>query len=270
MQENMNKIFEYLVLYGLNIVFAALIFFIGKMLARFISNLVETIMEKTHIEKTLASFVKNLTYFGLMAFVIIAALGKLGVETTSLIAMLGAAGLAVGLALQGSLANFAAGVLIVLFKPFKVGDFIAVADTMGTVKEIQIFCTILDHFDNRRIIVPNAKITGDSITNFSAIEKRRVDLVFGISYSDNIKTAKEALQKVVDSDPRVLKDPAPVIAVSELADSSVNLVCRPWVKPGDYWAVYFDTLENGKMELEKNGITIPFPQRDVHMYQEKA
>jgi small conductance mechanosensitive channel len=204
-----------------------------------------------------------------MVFVVIAALNKLGVQTTSFIAIIGAAGLAVGLALQGSLANFAAGVLLIIFKPFKVGDFIAAAGTLGTVKEIQIFNTVLDHFDNRRIVVPNAKLTGDNITNFSAIEKRRVDLVFGISYSDNIKKAKEALEKVVTSDSRVLKDPKPVIAVSELADSSVNLVCRPWVKPGDYWDVYFDTLEKGKMELENNGITIPFPQRDVHMYQEK-
>lgn len=270
MQENMNKIFEYLVLYGLNIVFAALIFFVGKILARFISNLVETIMDKTHIEKTLVSFLKNLTYFGLMTFVVIAALGKLGVETTSLIAMLGAAGLAVGLALQGSLANFAAGVLIIFFRPFKVGDFISGGGVMGTVEEIQIFCTILNAPDNRREIIPNSKLMGDNITNFSAIPQRRVDLVFGISYKDDIQKAKNVLEDVLAADSRILKSPAPVIAVSALGSSSVDIVCRPWVKPVDYWSVYFDTLEKGKIALENNGITIPFPQSDVHIYQEKA
>lgn len=269
MSEWIDKIWGYVVQYGLSLIAAILILVIGKWLARIISRVVEKLMIKANVEKTLASFVKNITYIGLMVFVVIAALNKIGVQTTSLIAIIGAAGLAVGLALQGSLANFAAGIMLIIFKPFKVGDFIQAAGTMGTVVEIQIFNTILDHFDNRRIVVPNSKITSDNVTNFSAIEKRRVDLVFGISYNDDIKKAKETLEKVVSSDPRVLKDPKPVIAVSELGDSSVNLVCRPWVKPQDYWSVYFDTLENGKIELENNGITIPFPQRDVHIYQEK-
>ena len=269
MQETWEKIYTYLITYGFNLLAAILIFVVGKWLARLVSNIIEKLMIKANTEKTLASFVKHISYFGFLVFVIIAALSKVGIETTSLIAVIGAAGLAVGLALQGSLANFAAGILLILFKPFKVGDFVEAGGTVGTVKEIQIFCTVLDHFDNRRIVIPNAKITGDNITNFSAIEKRRIDLVFGISYSDNIKVAKETLERVVVADSRVLKDPKPVIAVSELGDSSVNLVCRPWVKPGDYWAVYFDTLEKGKLELEKNGITIPFPQRDVHLYQEK-
>ncbi len=270
MQENMDKIFSYLVLYGLNVVFAALIFFIGKFIARFVSRLVEQMMDKVHVEKTLVSFLKNLTYIGLMVVVIIAALGKLGVQTTSLIAVLGAAGLAVGLALQGSLSNFAAGVLIIFFRPFKVGDFIAGGGTMGTVAEIQIFCTILNAPDNRKEIVPNSKLMGDNITNFSAIEQRRVDLVFSISYKDDIETAKKVLGAIVAADTRVLKYPEPVIAVSALGSSSVDIVCRPWVKPEDYWAVHFDTLEKGKVALEKNGITIPFPQSDVHIYQEKA
>ena len=269
MEAMLDKIYGYGAEYGLRFVVAILIFLIGKWLAGVLSRILEKLMIKANVEKTLASFTKHIAYVALLVFVIIAALGNLGIQTTSFIAVIGAAGLAVGLALQGSLANFAAGVLIILFKPFKVGDFIAAAGTMGTVVEIQIFNTILDHFDNRRIIIPNSKLTGDNITNFSAIEKRRVDLVFGISYSDNIKKAKEALEKVVTSDPRVLKDPKPVIAVSELGNSSVNLVCRPWVKPQDYWNVYFDTLEKGKLELEKNGITIPFPQQDVHLFQEK-
>lgn len=270
MEEMVDKLYGYVAQYGLSFVAAILIFVVGKWLAHLVANIIEKLLIKTKVEKTLASFAKHITYTALLVFVIIAALGKLGVQTTSFIAVIGAAGLAIGLALQGSLANFAAGILLIIFKPFKVGDFIEAGGTMGTVKEIQIFCTVLDHFDNRRIVIPNSKITNDNITNFSAIEKRRVDLVFGISYSDNIKTAKEALEKVVASDDRVLKDPKPVVAVSELGDSSVNLVCRPWVKPQDYWSVYFDTLEKGKIALEKNGITIPFPQRDVHIYQEKS
>jgi len=217
--------------YGLSLVAAILIFIIGKWVARMLSNVLEKLMTRAHIEKTLVSFAKNIAYVGMLVFVIIAALGKLGVQTTSFIAVIGAAGLAVGLALQGSLANFASGVLIIIFKPFKVGDFIVAAGTMGTVVEIQIFTTVLNGPDNRKEVVPNAQITGGNIINFSAIERRRIDLAFGISYSDNIKTAKEALERVVTSDPRVLKDPKPVIAASELGDSSVNLVCRPFVKP---------------------------------------
>ncbi|MCK5494564.1 MAG: mechanosensitive ion channel [Candidatus Omnitrophica bacterium] len=269
MQTWLDKIVEYIIQYGVSLVAAIIIFIVGKVVVRFISSIVEKLMVKAKVEKTLASFIKNIVYFGLMVFIVIAALNKLGVQTTSLIAIIGAAGLAIGLALQGSLANFAAGIILIIFKPFKVGDFIEAGGTIGTVEEIQIFNTILNYIDNRKIIIPNSKITGDNISNFSAIKKRRVDLVFGISYNDNIKTAKEALEKVISSDSRVLKDPKPVIAVSELGDSSVNLVCRPWVIPQDYWAVYFDTLENGKLELEKNGITIPFPQSDVHLYKEK-
>lgn len=268
MQEAWEKIYTCLITYGLNIIAAFLIFLIGKWLARLVSRIIEKLLLRAKIEKTLSSFLMHISYIALLVFVTIAALSKLGVEITSLIAVIGAAGLAVGLALQGSLANFAAGILLIVFKPFKVGDLIEAGGVTGTVEEIQIFCTVLRHLDNRRIVVPNAKITGDNISNFSAIGKRRVDLVFGISYGDDIKKAKEALERVTASDPRILKDPGPVIAVSELGDSSVNLVCRPWVKPQDYWDVYFDTVEKGKLELEKNGMTIPFPQRDVHIYRE--
>jgi len=270
MQETLDKLYVYLLTYGISLVAAIAIFIIGKWIARLVSRIIEKMMLKGKVEKTLASFVKNIVYALLLVFVVIAALNKLGVQTTSFIAIIGAAGLAIGLALQGSLANFAAGVMLIIFKPFKVGDFIAAAGTMGTVVEIQIFNTVLDHFDGRRVVVPNSKLTGDNISNFSDIQKRRVDLVFGISYSDNMKKAKEVLEGIVKSDSRVLKDPAPTVAVSELGDNSVNIVCRPYVRPGDYWAVYFDTLEKGKEELEKNGITIPFPQRDIHVYQEKG
>lgn len=269
MEDILNKIYGYLATYGLKFIAALLIFFIGKWLAGVVSRLVEKLMIKANVDKTLASFLRHISYAILFIFVVIAALSKIGIQTTSFIAILGAAGLAIGLALQGSLANFAAGVMLIIFKPFKVGDFIEAGGTLGAVEEIQIFNTVLNAPDNRRIIVPNSKITGDNISNFTGIDKRRIDLTFGISYSDNIKKAKEILEKLVISDSRVLKDPKPVIAVSELADSSVNLVCRPWVKPGDYWGVYFDTLEKGKAELEAGGMCIPFPQRDVHVYEEK-
>ncbi len=269
MQENLSNLQSFVVSYAVKIVAAILIFFMGRLVAKFISRLFKKLMLKAKLDETLAGFVHHLSYMGIMVFVIIATLNKLGVETTSMVAVIGAAGLAVGLALQGSLANFAAGVMLVLFKPFSVGDFVNVAGEMGTVKEIQIFNTVLSHPDNRKIVIPNGQVTGGSITNFSAIEKRRIDLVFGISYSDDMKKAKDILMNVVTSDKRVLKDPAPVVAVSELGDSSVNLVCRPWVNPGDYWAVYFDVVEKGKQALEDAGITIPFPQQDVHLFNEK-
>ena len=268
-QDIAGKLYEYVVTYGLNIFAAIVIFIVGKWLARLISRLIEKGMIKAHLDLTLVSFVRNLLYVGLLTFVAIAALSKLGVETTSFVAVIGAAGLAVGLALQGSLSNFAAGVILVIFKPFKVGDYIEAGGVTGVVKEIQIFNTILNTLDNKKIVIPNSKVTGDNIVNYSGVEKRGVEVTFGISYSDNIKTAKEALKRVISADSRILKDPEPLIAVSELADSSVNILCRPWVKPGDYWAVYFDLIEKGKLELEKDGITIPFPQRDVHIYQEK-
>lgn len=264
MAELWDKIVLYAVDYGLKLAYAVLIFIIGKFVARFVTNIVQKGMVKAKVDASLASFTRSLAYIGLMTFVVIAALNKLGIETTSFIAIIGAAGLAVGLALQGSLANFAAGVMLIIFKPFKVGDFIEAGGKLGTVVEIQIFNTILDHPDNRRMIVPNSKVTGDIVTNFSDLKHRRVDLVFSISYSDDMKKAKETLEKVCADDPRILKDPKSTVAVSELAESSVNIVCRPYVKPSDYWAVYFDTVEKGKMALEKAGCTIPFPQRDVH------
>ena len=261
---------KYVVQYGLNILAAIVIFIVGKWAARLVANLIERLAQTARFDDTLAKFLKDLAYFGLLTFVIIAALNQLGIQTASLVAIIGAAGLAIGLALQGSLANFAAGVVLIILKPFKVGDAVEVAGVIGTVQEIRIFNTVLHHADNRRIIVPNAKITSESITNFSANDQRRVDLVFGISYTDNIGTAKDTLMKVIRSHPKVLQDPAPVVAVSELGESSVNLVCRPWVRPADYWTVYFDIVELGKLELEKNGISIPFPQRHLHVYQHQA
>jgi small conductance mechanosensitive channel len=268
MEETMNKIYEYLATYGLQLIAAILIFVIGKWIARLLSNAIEKLMTRSNVEPTLVTFIKNLAYIGLLSFVIIAALGKLGIQTASFIAVLGAAGLAVGLALQGSLANFAAGVMILVFRPFKVGQFIIAAGEMGTIKEIGIFTTTLATPDNVRLIMPNAQLIAGSIKNYSANETRRVDLVIGVSYKDDIKKAKQIIMDVIQSAPKVLKDPGPVVAVHELAESSVNFVVRPWVNSSDYWEVYFYLTENIKLALDRSGITIPFPQRDVHVYSE--
>lgn len=254
-----------LVTYGLNVVAAIVIFIVGRWVAGLISRLVEKTMTRSNADPTLISFVKNLSYIALLAFVIIAALGRLGVQTASFVAVLAAAGLAIGLALQGSLSNFAAGVLMIVFRPFKAGDFIEAGGAMGTVQEVQIFNTILHTPDNRRVIVPNSSVTGGNITNFSANETRRVDLVVGVAYEDDLRGVKELLQDVMSQEPRVLKEPEPVVAVSELGDSSVNFVVRPWVNATDYWGVYFGLTERFKLELEQNGFSIPFPQRDVHV-----
>jgi len=226
-------------------------------------------MTKADVDETLISFVGNLTYIALLIFVIIAALNQLGVQTTSFIAIIGAAGLAIGLALQGSLANFAAGVLMIIFHPFKVGDYIEAAGVAGVVEEIQIFTTQLKTPDNKTIIIPNASVTGGSITNYSAKDTRRVDLVIGVGYGDDLKRVREVLEEVLAKDDRILDDPAPTIGVLELGDNSVNFAVRPWVKAEDYWGVYFDSTETVKRRFDEEGISIPFPQRDVHLYEYK-
>ena len=265
METILTTIYQYLAEYGLKILGAIIIFLVGKWLAKIISQLTESALVKAKIDKTLAKFAKNLTNIALLIFVVIAALANLGIQTTQFAVVMGAAGLAVGLALQGSLANFASGFLMIIFRPFKVGDFIEASGIKGTVKEIQIFNTILSTPDNLRAIIPNAHITGGNIINYTVNGKRRVDLVIGISYEDDLRKAKKIIQDTLAADSRVLQDPAPTVAVSELGDSSVNFVVRPWVAPADYWNVYFETTENVKLALDKNGITIPFPQRDVHM-----
>ncbi len=238
MEEFMVKLPDYLVSYGLRIIAAVVIFVVGRWVARLVSRLVEKVLIKANVEAALSGFLRKLCFFLILAFVIIAAVDKVGIQTTSLVAVIGAAGLAIGFALQGSLSNFAAGVMILIFKPFKAGDFVEVAGTLGSVREVGIFNTVLNHPDNRRIIVPNAQVTSAKITNFTAIDKRRVDMTFGISYDDDIRKAKDILMGLMKSDPRVLKDPAPLVAVSELGDSSVNLVVRPWCKPDDYWGIF--------------------------------
>ena len=263
------KLQEWFAFYGLKVLAAILVFIVGRWIAKALKKLINKVMTKNNVDPTLVSFIGDLTYFALLAFVVIAAINQLGVQTTSFIAVIGAAGLAIGLALQGSLANFAAGFLLMLFRPFKVGDYIEGAGVAGAVEEIQIFTTQLKSPDNKKIIIPNAKLTGDNIINYSANETRRVDLVIGVGYDDDLAKVKEVLEDVLSKDDRILKDPAPTIAVGELADSSVNFVVRPWVKTADYWDVYFDTTESVKKRFDADGISIPFPQRDVHMHAQK-
>jgi small conductance mechanosensitive channel len=251
--------------FALDLLAAILIFVVGRWLSKWISYLIGKAMTRAKVDQILVSFVKHISYFGLLAFVIIAALDRVGIKLTAAIAVLGAAALAVAFALQGSLSNFAAGILMVIFKPFKIGDLVSVAGVLGTVQEIQILNTVLDSPDNVRIIVPNAQVTGGTISNYTTNASRRIDLVFGVSYGDDINTAKQVIESVLAGDPRILKNPAPTVAVSALADSSVNFVCRPWVKPADYWDVYFSVTTKVKLALESNGLTIPFPQRDVHI-----
>ncbi len=249
---------------------AVVIFVLGRLLATFFANLVGRVMEKSRVDYTLTGFVKNLTRISLLVFTIIAALGALGVETTSLIAVIGAAGLAVGFALQSSLSNIASGIMLVVFQPFKVGNYISAGGTSGVVEEIRIFNTILRTFDNRKIIVPNSRVTADNITNFSAKETRRIDLEFSIGYDDDLKLTRSILEKIVKADGRILKDPKAEIGVLKLGESSVDFFVRPWVKAADYWAVKCDLLENVKLTFDDEGISIPFPQRDVHLYQATA
>jgi small conductance mechanosensitive channel len=270
MEISVDKIWELLALYGLRVVAAIVILIAGRWAAKIIKVVLKKVMVKRDVDQTIVSFVGSLTYYTLLVFFIIAALSQLGVQTTSFIAIVGAAGLAIGLALQGSLANFAAGFLMVIFRPFKVGDYIEGGGTAGTVDKIQIFTTQLKTPDNKTVIVPNAQMTSGNIVNWSTTGTRRVDMVFGIGYDDDIDKAKKILQSEIDADDRILKDPAPVIAMSELADSSVNFVVRPWVKSSDYWSVYFDLTEKIKKRFDAEGISIPFPQRDVHIYEHKA
>jgi small conductance mechanosensitive channel len=263
------KLQEWGTFYGLKIIAAVVIFIVGRWVAKILRNLIERMMSKAKVDETLVKFVGNLTYVALLVIVVIAALNQLGIQTTSFIAIIGAAGLAVGLALQGSLANFAAGVLMIIFRPFKVGDYVEGGGTAGTVETINIFTTHLISPDNKEIIVPNAKITGDNIVNYSAKDTRRLDLVFGVSYSDDLQKVKNVLLDILKADSRILQNPAPTIGVLELADSSVNLAVRPWVKGSDYWPIFFDLKEKIKERFDAESISIPFPQQDVHLYQLK-
>ena len=251
--------------YGMKIIAALLIFIIGKWAVNKITTISKKLMLKAKVDETLVEFGESLIYFILLLMVVLASLNALGVNTTSFIAVFGAAGLAIGLALQGSLANIGAAVLIIIFRPFKVGDFVEAGGATGTVEDVNLFSTIIAPIDNRTIIVPNSSIISGNITNYSNKTQRRVDHVFGIGYDDDLKLAKETLMKIMESDERVLTEPAPFVAVSELGDNSVNFVFRAWVETADYWDVYFDMLEKVKLTFDEKGISIPYPQMDVHM-----
>jgi len=265
-EDILNQLKELLAVYGLKVIAALAIFIIGKMVAKIIRAGIKKAMAKAKSDPILISFTSNMIYAALLAFVIIAALGQLGIQTTSFIAILGAAGLAIGLALQGSLSNFAAGVLMIIFRPFKQGDFIEGAGVSGIVEEVHIFNTVLRTGDNKTIIIPNDSLMSGNIVNYSSKPTRRLDLVIGIGYDDDIKKAKAVLDELLQSDERILKDPAPTLGLLELADSSVNFAVRPWVKSADYWGVHFDLLERIKLRFDKEGISIPYPQQDIHLH----
>lgn len=249
----------------LNLLAAILIFVIGRWISKLISKIIAQMMTKAKVERLLVTFVQHMSYFALLAFVIIAALDRIGIKLTAAIAVLGAAALAIAFALQGSLSNFAAGILMVIFKPFKVGDFVEVSGVQGTVQEIQVLTTVINSLDNVRIIIPNAQVTSGTIQNFTANDTRRIDLTIGVSYDDDLKKAKQVIENILRADARILKNPAPTVAVFELGDSSVNFVVRPWVKPADYWDVYFDVTEKLKIAIESNGLTMPYTQYDVNI-----
>ncbi len=255
------------VLYGMRIVSAGIVLWLGIWLARRIARLLTAMMERYQVEVTLTRFLHNVIYYALVAAVIIAAAGQLGINTTSFLAVLGAAGLAVGLALKDSLANFSSGVMLILFRPFKVGDAVTVAGETGVIAEITIFSTILNTGDNQRKIIPNGRISNDIITNITAYPTRRLDLVFGVGYDDDLLTVQRIIKEVLAGESRILADPPPTVAVGELGASSVDFIVRPWVRTADYWAVRFALLERIKLAFDEAGITIPYPQQDVHLYR---
>ena len=254
---------------SINLLMALAILIIGRQLVKLILRLITVALEKSNVEDTVRIFVTNLLNTLLMILVFIAAINQLGIETTSIIAVLGAAGLAIGLALQGSLSNFAAGILIVIYRPYKVGDYIEAGNYAGTVKDIQIFSTVLKTPDNKIVVVPNGSIMNGSIVNYSDQDTRRIDLIISCGYEDDIDKVRSVLEDIIKKEKRVLKDPKPQIAVTELADSSVNFIFRPWVKRVDYLPVYYSLLEEVKKRFDKEGISIPYPQSDVHIHNHK-
>jgi len=265
MDSILDQLVEWVVTYGIQVLGALAILIIGFIAAKIVRKLVRQILEKREVDPAVVSFVARLSYVVILIFAVVASLARFGVQTTSFVAILASAGFAVGFALQGALANFAAGVLILVLHPYGIGDFIVAGGQMGTVKEIELFTTVLATPDNVKVMVPNGKIFGDVITNYSIFDTRRLDLTVGIGYESSIHSAKEVLLSIAQADDRVADDPTPQVMVSELADSSVNLILRIWVNKNDYWPVKFDMTQTIKEEFDKNGIEIPFPQHVVHM-----
>jgi len=265
--EMLKGMLPVLLAYGSKIFAALLIFLIGKWLSRKITNILVKVLESRKIDQTLTGFLEGIVYYALFITVIIAAAGQLGIKTTSFLAILGAASLAVGLALKDSLANFSSGVMLILFHPFKVGDVVTIGGETGKVVQIHVFNTILTTGDNQRKIIPNGSISNATITNITANPTRRIDLVVGIGYDDDIRKAKQTLEEILADDSRILQSPAPFVAVSELAQSSVNFVVRPWVATENYWDVFFALTEKIKLTFDERGISFPYPQQDVHLYK---
>ena len=265
--EYMDLAIELAIIYLPQLLLAIVTLIIGLWIINKFTTGVGKALEKGNVDETLQKFLTSLSNIGLKALLLISVAAMVGIETTSFIALLGAAGLAVGLALQGSLANFAGGVLILIFRPYKVGDFIKTSGESGSVRAIQIFNTVLTTPDNVTIVIPNGAISNNPIVNFSTQATRRVDIVFGISYDDDLKVGKDVLTTIIEADDRIHKDPAPMVVISSLGDSCVNITTRSWVDAADYWGVYFDLMENGKLELEAAGLSIPYPQTDVHLHQ---
>jgi small conductance mechanosensitive channel len=259
-----EQVMAFVTQWGLKVIGAIAVLVIGRIIAGGVRRGVRRALERAGIDATLIPFLSGLAYYTAVAVVLIAVLNLFGVETTSLIAILGAAGLAIGLALQGTLSNFASGVMLLVFRPFQVGDFVEVAGTAGSVVKVQVFNTILKSPDNVRVVIPNSQIYGATIKNYNGYDTRRIDLVLGVSYDDDLQVAADTIRSIVEADDRVLKDPAPVVAVHELADSSVNFVVRPWCQGSDYWALRWDLTRALKEGLEKAGCSIPYPQQDVH------
>ena len=255
----------YIIPWSIKIVIALMIFLIGRMIVKMIGGVIGKVLTHTKLDKILVDFIQSLVQALLLIFVVVAALDQLGVNTNSMIALLGAAGLAIGLALQGSLQNFAAGFMLLMFRPFKAGDFVEAAGAAGVIEKISIFSTIMRTGDNKEVIIPNGAIYGGNIVNYSKRDTRRIDMTFGIGYGDDIRKARDVMSAIIKADSRVLAEPETVIAVGELGASSVNFVVRPWVKTEDYWAVKFDLTEKIKLAFDENGISIPFPQMDVHL-----
>ncbi|MEM7409745.1 MAG: mechanosensitive ion channel domain-containing protein [Myxococcota bacterium] len=266
-RQTLERLIELVSTWGLQVIGAIAVLVIGRIVAGALRNGATRALERAETDPTLVPFISGIVYYLALAVVIIAVLGLFGIETTSLVAVLGAAGLAIGLALQGTLSNFSAGVMLLVFRPFKNGDFVEASGVKGSVAQIGIFTTVLNTPDNVRIIIPNSTIYNDTITNYSAYDTRRNDMVVGVSYDDDLSVARDTILRVLNADGRVLADPEPVVAVSELADSSVNFVVRPWCNADDYWDLRFDLTRAFKEQLEAAGCSIPYPQTDVHLPQ---
>jgi len=264
---DLQQLQELAITWGVKVASALLIFLVGKWLARKVSRIIVRILENRKVDITLIHFLDGIIYYALLISAILAAAGQLGIKTTSFLAILGAASLAVGLALKDSLANFSSGVMLILFRPFLVGDWVTVAGETGKVEKISVFSTILNTGDNQRKIIPNGAIANNTITNITANPTRRIELVVGIGYDDDLRLAKDTIWEIIRAEPRILAEPEPFVAVAELADSAVNLVLRPWTLTEDYWDVYYSLVEKIKLTFDERGISIPYPQHHIHLDQ---